>query len=699
MGELNEPKGENMKSIEEKVEDLVKEKLKKLKIKYYAKTEKINSSIEDALTKAESKSGGKGGNKPDIKLFLDYEIHRKIPVMIEIKGTKNKLIKLKDGEINNRDKNGKPIYSNIKEYAVNGAIHYAEALLRLEACAECIAIGVNSYAIDEKNIDSEVEKNLEFECYYISNENRQIPVKLKDKIDFSFLTKQYYKNLIDEITYIGIPQDELIKKQQELEIEMESKLLDLNQEMHDVMNIEVGKRVNLISGMIMAGLRTEDLLSLDVSELKGNTGQKNNDGAKIINQIEGFLEKKNLPDEKKEQILTSFKSTFLYNDLSTIEKNETESKMKKIYKVVKEDIMPIFTSNSHIDFTGKLFNVLNEWVDVPDGDKNDVVLTPRYVCNLMARLCNVNMDSFVWDYTAGSGGFLVSAMQLMIKDAKDKLEIKSPAKYKKKLEDIRKKQLLGIEKLPDMYMLAVLNMILMNDGSANILHDDSLNFDGKYRYGDMEGKKFPADVFLLNPPYSAPGKGFNFVKKALDKMSGGYAAILIQENAGSGMGLPYTREILENNTLIASIHMPDKLFIGDSSVQAAIYLFEVNKAHDKKKLVKFIDFTNDGYQRQNRKKSNQNVNLRDVDNAKSRYDEIVNLVLYGKGKDNENFKFLSDEYYIEDYITLDGNDWTFAQHKKVDAIPKIDDFKKIVADYLSFKVSQVIKEGNQPKKV
>ncbi|MBO6119428.1 MAG: N-6 DNA methylase [Lachnospiraceae bacterium] len=688
-----------MKSVEEKVEDLVKISLKRLKIKYFTKNESINDKIDEALKKAESKSGGKGGNRPDIKLYLQYDIHRKIPIMIEIKGTKGKLAKVKDGEIENRDKNREPIYKNIRDYAVNGAVHYAEALLRFEACTECIAIGVNSYVADNKNEDNEVEKHLEFECYYISNENRQIPIKLKNKKDFSFLKKDYYKQLIDEIDYIGITQDELVKKQQELEIEIETKLLKLNQDMHDVMNIEVGKRVNLISGMIMAALKTDDLLPLSVDELKGNISQNNSDGAKIINQINGFLEKKSLPDIKKDQILTSFKSTFLYNDLSKIEKNETESKMKKIYRVVKEDIMPIFTSNSHIDFTGKLFNVLNEWVDVPDGDKNDVVLTPRYVCNLMARLCKVDMNSFVWDYTAGSGGFLVSAMQLMVKDAKDKLESKSPKEYKKKLESIRKRQLLGIEKLPDMYMLAVLNMILMQDGSANILHDDSLHFDGKYRYGDMEGKKFPANVFLLNPPYSAPGKGFNFVKIALDKMQkGGLAAILIQENAGSGMGLPYTKEILEKNTLKASIHMPDKLFIGDSNVQAAIYIFEVGISHDVKKLVKFIDFTNDGYQRQNRKKSNQNVNLRDVDNAKERYDELVKLVLYGKGKNDENIKYLNKECYIEDYITLEGNDWTFAQHKKVDTIPTIDDFKKTVADYLAFKVSQVIKEGESQKK-
>ena len=45
-------------------------------------------------------------------------------------------------------------------------------------------------------------------------------------------------------------------------------------------------------------------------------------------------------------------------------------------------------------------------------------------------------------------------------------------------------------------------------------------------------------IFLLNPPYSADGKGFIFAEKALAKMThGGRAAVLIQENAGSGKGL------------------------------------------------------------------------------------------------------------------------------------------------------------------
>ena len=75
------------------------------KTKYFTKTESINTEIETALKTAPSKTGGTGVNYPDIKLFIETKSMRKIPVMIEVKGTKGNLIKLNsDGEIDNKEK-------------------------------------------------------------------------------------------------------------------------------------------------------------------------------------------------------------------------------------------------------------------------------------------------------------------------------------------------------------------------------------------------------------------------------------------------------------------------------------------------------------------------------------------------------------------------------------------------------------------
>ncbi len=668
----------SVRSIEEQVEDLAKRQLGS--VKYYTKTETINSEIEKALKSAPSKNGGAGSNIPDIKLFLETSGMRRIPVMIEAKGKRGDFIKLTpDGEIDNKKKDGTENFTNINKYAVNGAIHYANAIIEYtESYKEVVAIGINGYFDESGALVSEIG------VYYISLDNFCIPKKIGNYSDLSFLTKKNQASFIEEIDKAGLTEEEIEAKAKEYENEIEVKLKKLNQTMQDTLKISVGSRVELVTGMIMAGLGVKDKVApLEISELKGEKGTKTNDGRVIINKIDSFLEERSLPQEKKEMIVNDLSRVFVYSDLW--KPINGESKLKSVYTSVKNDIMPIFTSAKHLDFTGKLFNVLNAWVDIPDSDKNDVVLTPRYVTDLMAKLAQVNKDSFVWDYAVGSAGFLISSMKLMIRDAEERIH--SPKELNEKVASIKYKQLLGIEKRSDIYLLAVLNMILMGDGSSNIIHKDSLTeFEGKYEQGEMNGKDFPANVFLLNPPYSAPGKGFIFVKKALSKMSKGKAAILIQENAGSGNGLPYTKDILENNTLLASIHMAD-IFKGKAGVQTAIYVFDVGTPHNEKQIVKFIDFSNDGYTRQNRKKSSQDANLKNTDNAIERYEEIINLVLYGKAY----LHYFSEDEYIEDTISLEGNDWTFSQHIKFNTIPTEDDFRNTIKEYLGWKVSAVLR--------
>lgn len=665
--------GIRARSIEEQVEDFAKKQLRG--IKYYTKTEMINSEIEEAFQAAPSKSGGSGMNYPDIKLFLETEALRKIPVVIEVKGSKGALVKTDaKGEVENRTKEGTSHFTNIKKYAVNGAVHYADAIINhTSSYKEVIAIGFNGYY-------EGAELVTELAVYYVASKHFGIPKKVGAYTDFSFLDLKNRKDFIERIDELGLTGAEIEAKTKEYENEMESKLKRLNQTMQDKLNISVGSRVELVVGMIMAGLGVKEKVApLEIADLKGESGSKSNDGYVIINKVDSFLAERSLPQEKKNMIITDLSRVFVYSELW--KPVNGESKLKSIYTIVKNDIMPFFTSDKHLDFTGKLFNVLNEWVDIPDSDKNDVVLTPRYVTELMAKLAQVHMDSYVWDFAAGSAGFLVSAMKLMLKDAEER--IKSPAELEKKIRKIKDEQILGIEKRVDIYMLAVLNMILMGDGSSNIVNEDSLTeFSGKYEQGKLKGKDFPANVFLLNPPYSAPGKGFVFAEKALSCMKSGKAVILIQENAGSKGGLPYTKRILEHHTLLASIHMAD-IFKGKAGVQTAIYLFDVGIPHDRKRLVKFIDFSNDGYTRQNRKKATQKTNLKNTDHALERYEEIVNLTLYG----NHYLHYFKENEYIEDTITLNGDDWTFAQHRKVHTVPGEEDFRRAVKEYLGWKAS------------
>mgnify|MGYP003314171725 CR=1 FL=1 len=672
-------------SIEEQVEDWCKQQFGSEK--FYTKTESINHEIDKALRNAPSKKGGSGTNFPDIKCFIETSALRRIPVMIEVKGTKGDFAKFNaDGEVDNKKKDGEANYANIAKYAVNGAVHYADAILKhTDSYKEVVAIGVNGYKV---NNDLKVEIGV----YYVAKNNLFIPKKVGDYSDLSFLLHKNVDEFVKKIDELSLSEEEIEKKKLELEDDIERKLKALNQKLHDEQNIVVENRVQLVAGLIMAGLGVDDkVFPLQVADLKGELSENDNDGQIVMRKISSYLKEKHLPAEKIEMIQSILSVVFLHSNLE--KPINGESRLKMVYAEIKHNIMPFVTGELHnIDFTGRLFNVMNEWVAVPDGDKNDVVLTPRYVTELMARLCKVNKDSYVWDFTAGSAGFLISSMHLMIEDAQKK--ISSPEERDAKVLQIKMEQLLGIEKLPDVYMLAVLNMILMKDGSANIIQGNSLEYKGNYEQGLHKDEPFPANVFLLNPPYSAEGKGFIFVERALGMMHrGGRAAVLIMENAGIGNGLPFTKNILEHNTLIASIKMSD-IFCGKASVQTAVYVFEVGTPHDENNVVKFIDFTNDGYSRMNRKKSSQSVNLQDTGNAKERYEEVVKLVNYGRGIDDKNLNYLKG-CYVEDTITLNGNDWTYSQHRKIDTRPTAEDFQRVVKDYLAWRISDVIKRSEE----
>lgn len=191
----------------------------------------------------------------------------------------------------------------------------------------------------------------------------------------------------------------------------------------------------------------------------------------------------------------------------------------------------------------------------------------------------------------------------------------------------------------------------------------------------------PADAFVLNPPYSAQGNGMIFVVSMMNK---GYAAIIIQNSAGSGKATEYNRKILKHSTLLASIKMPLDLFIGKSSVQTNVYVFRVGEAHQKDDIVKFIDFSNDGYTRTNRKKASNN--LKDRDRAKERYQEVVDLVRFGKIKLN----IFTEKGHID---PENGADWN--QSAPVDTTPTLDDFKKTISDYLAWEVSNLLKNQNK----
>lgn len=578
-------------SVEPNIADLANGWLKSYKLNYKLEQESLNTEIDQALNDYYSKNGGVGGNRPDAKLLLQDKNLVNYPILIEYKGYKDKLVKLdSEGKVANKTAKNQPDFKNINSYAVNGAVHYANALLHYTSYTDIIAIGMTGFKDDSGNLEYEIG------VYYVSKSNFGIGQKVDDYTDFSFLKKTNFDKFIDKVKKLKLTQDEIERLKEQREQEINTSLVKLN---NDIYQNEKGlserDRVYLVAASIIATLGVPGkVAALEKQELKSSTEEENRDGDIILRKIKAFLNEKNLPQEKRELIVRTLQNTLTTDNINKVENGE--SQLKRVFTKIVDDLGIYYKIGLTTDFTGKLFNEMYSWLGFSQDKLNDVVLTPAYVATLLARLARVNMDSYVWDFATGSAGLLVASMNEMLNDAKDK--IKSPDKFAIKSAEIKANQLLGLEILSEVYMLAILNMILMGDGSSNILNKDSLKeFNGHYGFGKTD-EKFPADAFVLNPPYSAPGNGMIFVEKALSMMSKGYAAIIIQNSAGSGKATEYNKKILKHSTLLASIKMPIDLFIGKSSVQTNVYVFRVGEAHQKDDTVKFIDFPLTGIREQ-----------------------------------------------------------------------------------------------------
>ncbi|MBR4635243.1 MAG: SAM-dependent DNA methyltransferase [Clostridia bacterium] len=670
-----------VQSVEPNIADLANGWLKSYKLPYKLEQESLNIEIDQALNDYASKSGGAGGNRPDAKLLLQDKNLVNYPILIEYKGYKDKLVLLDaDGRVANKTAKNQPDFKTINSYAVNGAVHYANALLHYTSYTDIIAIGMTGYKDDAGKLQYEIG------VYYVSKSNFGVGQKVDDYTDFSFLKKDNFEQFIEKVKQLQLTPEEIEKLRERREQEINASLVKLN---NDIYQNEKGlserDRVYLVAASIIATLGVPGkVAALEKAELKSSTEDGNRDGDIILRKIKAFLNEKNLPREKRDLIVRTLQNTLTTDNINKVENGE--SQLKRVFSKIIDDLGIYYKIGLSTDFTGKLFNEMYSWLGFSQDKLNDVVLTPSYVATLLARLARVNKDSYVWDFATGSAGLLVASMNEMLIDAKEK--IKSPDELARKSAQIKATQLLGLEILSEVYMLAILNMILMGDGSSNIINKDSLKeFDGNYGFGKTD-EKFPADAFVLNPPYSAPGNGMVFVERALSMMSKGYAAIIIQNSAGNGKAAEYNKRILQHSTLLASIKMPIDLFIGKSSVQTNVYVFRVGEAHQKDDVVKFIDFSNDGYTRSDRKKASSN--LKDTDHAKERYQEVVDLVRFGKSKLN----LLTEKEYYEGSVDPEsGADWN--QTAPIDTRPTLEDFKKTVNDFLAYEVSNLLK--NQQK--
>lgn len=240
-------------SIEPNIAELANGWLKSYKLDYkleqeYFGTKENPTEIDKALEDYFSKNGGVGGNRPDTKLLLHDKNLNFYPILIEYKGDKNKLVKLdSNGQVENKTAKNEPNFKNINSFAVNGAVHYANALLHHTSYTDIIAIGMTGYKDESGNIKHEIG------VYYVSKSNFGVGQKVGAFSDFSFLKKENFDAFIEQVKKLKLSQEEIDKLKEQREKEIDSSLVKLN---NDIYQNEKGlgenDRVYLVAAAIIA---------------------------------------------------------------------------------------------------------------------------------------------------------------------------------------------------------------------------------------------------------------------------------------------------------------------------------------------------------------------------------------------------------------------------------------------------------------
>jgi len=193
-----------VQSVEPNIADLANGWLKGYQLNYKLEQESVNTEIDKALLDYYSKNGGVGGNRVDAKILLQDKNLNFYPVLIEYKGYKDKLVKLDTkGQIENRTTGNEPNLKNINSYAVNGAVHYANALLHHTNYTDIIAIGMTGYKHQSGTVQHQIG------VYFVSKSNFGAGQKVGEYSDFSFLAPQNFDEFIQKVKTLSLTQEEI----------------------------------------------------------------------------------------------------------------------------------------------------------------------------------------------------------------------------------------------------------------------------------------------------------------------------------------------------------------------------------------------------------------------------------------------------------------------------------------------------------
>lgn len=594
--------------------------------------------IDKALKTASKRQTGKGGYPEYTAVVKDFVI------VIEDKADRAKLCAY--------ESDGTTISLSVQateDYAVNGALHYARHILQNTTYKKVFAFG-----------NAGDSKHHIIQPLFV-DENGYVMLPEVDTFE-NFSEKhieEYYKRIVlKEIPPEDLELADILKKAKEL-----------HEYLRNYGGLGEDEKPLVVSAILLALREQEHKFSLDL--LNGDTLDSNTDGAILYQYLEKNLQRaKVAPEVKKARVLNQFTLIKDRPQLNTVRADLGKTPLKFFAEYINENIFKALISNSREDYLGRFYG---EFVSYSGGDGQalGVVLTPRHITELFCELVDLKSDDVIFDPCVGTGGFLISGMYKMLKEAKSQNE----------REHIKQKQIYGIEIRDDMFSIATTNMILRGDGQSNLICDDFLAQDAS----EIQLKGGGITVGFMNPPYSqAKSKDtanlseLCFIRHLLNSVTeGGRAAVIVPVSAMIGKtkeDKAVKKEILKNHTLEGVISLNKDTFYRVGTVPC-IAVFTTGKPHPADKKAKFINFENDGFE------VKKHLGLVETERAKDKRQYLLDC-WRGKVKD------FPSSFMVETTVE-DTDEWLHSFYYYNDELPTEDDFMNAIADYLSFEFSMI----------
>lgn len=588
-----------------------------------------NVQIKEALKNASKSKDSRGVGKPEFIFFSGDHL-----IIIEDKLAIDKL------EYKDENDTVDTEFPYRRDYAVNGAIHYAKHIIeKTNSYKEVIAIGVAGDGL-----------HYQIQPYFVTeNEIQELP-DMKSLEDIS-------PENIEEFYNVAI-KGELPKEERELR-EVNKIAADMHEDLRNYGQLEGEKKATVVSAILLA--LEEPTFSLE--QLQGSDREGSADGELIFTAVQRFLQNAGIvPYAKVGEMLDQF--TFIQRDvtLNTVNSNLEMTPLKYFATTLEAEIMEKIKSNTDFDILGNFYGEFVKYGG-SDGNSLGIVLTPRHITSLMAELIQINKSDYVLDPACGTGAFLISAMNRMLDQAENDDE----------RTDIKQNRLYGIEIQQKLFTIATTNMILRGDGKSNLIRDNSLTFDKEVM------KEHRVNKILMNPPYSQAKNDqtqhlseLSFIQHALDMLVvGGKLCVIVPQATMAGKNKhdkARKKQILESHTLDSVITLNKNTFHGVGT-NPCIAVFTSGIPHAENKRVSFINFEDDGYI------IRKHIGLVGDGTEKSKKEYMLNVF-----NDNEDG---SSSLVVKTKIK-DTDEWLHSFYYFNDEIPSDKEFDETIADYLTF---------------